>query len=58
MEGEKRCTRCMFLLPYKEFSKNRKSSDGYTFWCKICHEQQREEQKLKKKEGHHGNASI
>lgn len=34
---KRQCTHCRFLLPVKEFSKNRSGPGGYTFWCKICH---------------------
>ena len=33
---EKRCNKCHLLKPVKDFSKDKKSPDGYGYTCKTC----------------------
>jgi hypothetical protein len=35
--GFKRCPRCTAVLPLDAFGRNRSSRDGYTTYCRLCH---------------------
>ena len=32
----KLCSKCKILKPLENFSKNKTTKDGYSYWCKIC----------------------
>ena len=36
MEDEKRCSHCGVVKPLSEFTKNRTTNDGLSYWCKDC----------------------
>jgi len=36
-EGQKFCPDCQRMLPLEDFGRNRASRDGYTSYCKPCH---------------------
>lgn len=35
-QDRKRCGHCKFRLPVKEFTKNKRNSDGLAGSCKVC----------------------
>ncbi|MEN3271285.1 MAG: hypothetical protein V7636_46 [Actinomycetota bacterium] len=48
----KRCPACGDTKPLIEFPRNKRSSDGYAFYCKPCHNRKGRESR----ERHHGSA--
>lgn len=47
---EKECTRCGEFKPYNEFYRDKKSKDGWNYWCKKCHAEKNRLYRLANKE--------
>ena len=46
----KNCSKCGIEKDLTDFSKNKKKKDGYSFWCKECHEEYKKKHYLENKE--------
>lgn len=45
----KKCTKCGRELPLGDFYRNNRTKDGYTYYCKTCHDESAKKSKCLKK---------